>query len=40
MTTNLLSIYDIGNFIGHYTCILFMIIMAAGMVFCMKKYLN
>jgi hypothetical protein len=33
-------IFDIGTQIGYFTNILFIIIMAVGCVYCMKKYLN
>ncbi len=36
----LLSIYEIGNFIGHWTNIIFVLIMAAGLIFCMKNYVK
>jgi hypothetical protein len=34
------KIYQFGNFIGPVTNVLFVIIMAVGMAYCMKKYLN
>jgi hypothetical protein len=40
MKSVLLSIYEIGEIIGPASCYLFVIIMAIGMGYCMKKYLN
>jgi type II secretory pathway component PulF len=35
-----LTIYDIGNFIGHWGVIVFIIIMCGGLLFVMKNYLK
>jgi hypothetical protein len=32
--------YEIGSFIGYWGCIVYMVIMLAGTVFVMKKYLK
>lgn len=40
MVTPLLSIYEIGNFIGHYGCWIYIIIMALATVYVMRKYVK
>jgi hypothetical protein len=40
MITLISTIYKIGNIIGHYTNIIFVLIMAVGCIYCMRKYLN
>ena len=40
MKAVLLSIYEIGNFIGFYGCIAYFIVMAIAMVYVMRKYLR
>lgn len=40
MKAVLLSIYEIGNFIGHWGCVVYFVIMAIAMVGVMRKYLR
>lgn len=40
MISPLLSIYELGNFIGHYGCIIYIVIMAIATVYVMRKYLR
>ncbi len=40
MTSTFLSIFEIGNSIGYWGCWAFVLIMAAGLIFTMKKYLK
>lgn len=32
--------YEIGNYIGYYGCIIYLVVMFAGLLFVMKKYLK
>ena len=36
----LLSIYEVGNVIGHWGCIFYFIVMAVALVYVMKKYVK
>lgn len=36
----LLSIYEIGNFIGYWGCVAYIAVMAIACVFVMRKYLK
>ncbi len=43
MMTQLLDvnkIFQLGTYVGYFTCFVFVAIMAVGTVYCMKKYLN
>lgn len=40
MKTQLLSIFELGNQVGYYTCWFFIIVMFIGLVFVMKNYLK
>ncbi len=36
----LLSIYEAGNFIGHWGCIIYLLTMGVACIYVMKKYLK
>jgi hypothetical protein len=40
MKTTFLSIYEIGNFIGSWGCVLYVVIMAVAMVWVMRRYVK
>ncbi len=40
MKGTLLSIYEIGNFIGYWGCVVYIAIMAIACVFVMKNYMK
>lgn len=40
MASTILSIYEIGNVIGYFSCWLFVVIMFIGLVFVMKNYVK
>lgn len=40
MNTPLLSIYEIGNFIGHWGCVIYIVVMFIATVYVMRKYLK
>jgi len=40
MSGTLLSIYELGNFIGYWGCIIYILVMAVACVFVMRKYLK
>lgn len=40
MKSVLLSIFEIGNFIGYYGCYVYFFVMAIAMVYVMRKYLR
>jgi len=40
MKGTLLSIYEIGNFIGYWGCVAYILIMTIACIYVMKKYLK
>ncbi|GBL36269.1 hypothetical protein EMGBS15_18640 [Filimonas sp.] len=40
MNGTLLSIYELGGFIGYWGCIIYILVMAVACVYVMRKYLK